>query len=102
MTGIEINGLNKAKLLAALWNNAAPPLRTGIRNFAMTPAEAAELLLRDGAVFEYLEDRTLMVDLGDDTFDPAGYDRENGDGLAARVIARLRLTGSIQALPAGA
>ncbi|MFF9901269.1 hypothetical protein [Streptomyces longispororuber] len=37
-----------------------------------------------------------------DTFDPASYDQENGGGLAARVITRVRLTGSIQARPAGA
>ncbi|MFD9394180.1 hypothetical protein ACFWBB_26610 [Streptomyces sp. NPDC060000] len=100
--GIDISGLNKAKVLAALWNNAAPPLRPGVRNFAMTSAEAAELLLRDGAEFEHLEDRSLKVDIGGDTFDATAYDSENGNGLATRVIARLRLTGSIQALPAGA
>ncbi|MFI7415337.1 hypothetical protein ACIBU0_42555 [Streptomyces sp. NPDC049627] len=103
--GIDISGLNKAKVLAALWNNAAPPpphINPNPRNFAMTAAEAAELILRDGPGFDYLEDRLLKVNIGDDTFDPWGYDRDNGDGLAARVIGHLRKTGSIQALPTGA
>ncbi|MDI3102065.1 hypothetical protein QJ054_34070 [Streptomyces sp. AN-3] len=99
--GIDISGLNKAKVLAALWNNAAPPLRPGVRNFAMTSAEAAEIILREGPGFDYLEDRILKAYIGDDTFDPWGYDRDNGDGLAARVIDRLRKTGSVAALPAG-
>ncbi|MET9776180.1 hypothetical protein ABZ023_18300 [Streptomyces sp. NPDC006367] len=102
---IDISGLNKAKVLAALWNNAAPPpahVTPNPRNFAMTAAEAAEILLREGAGFDYLEDRLLKVNLSDDTFDPRGYDRDNGDGLAAQVITRLRRTGSIHALPTGA
>ncbi|QFG13220.1 hypothetical protein SEA_GILGAMESH_28 [Streptomyces phage Gilgamesh] len=101
---IDISGLNKAKVLAALWNNAAPPpahVMPNPRNFAMTAAEAAEILLRQGAGFDYLEDRLLKVNLSDDTFDSWGYDRDNGAGLAARVIDRLRKTGSVAALSAG-
>ncbi|MDV6291313.1 hypothetical protein R2F25_38530 [Streptomyces sp. UP1A-1] len=67
----------------------------------MTSAEAAEIILREGPGFDYLEDRILKAYIGDDTFDPWGYDRDNGDGLAARVIDRLRKTGSVAALPAG-
>ncbi|MEU2969069.1 hypothetical protein ABZ687_29330 [Streptomyces ardesiacus] len=104
MTDIDISGLNKAKVLAALWNNAAPPpahVTPEPRNFAMTAAEAAEILLRQGAGFDNLEDRILKADISGDTFDPWGYDRDNGDGLAARVIDRLRKTGSVAALPTG-
>ncbi|MFE3410516.1 hypothetical protein ACFXMT_19980 [Streptomyces mirabilis] len=101
---IDISGLNTCRVLAALWNNAAPPSpdRDMLpRNFAMTSAEAAEILLKTGAYFISLEGRDLMVNIGGDGFFYQGYDTANGDGLAARVIERLRETGSIQALREG-
>ncbi|MFE1206294.1 hypothetical protein ACFW5V_31925 [Streptomyces sp. NPDC058762] len=105
MESIDISGLGKAHVLAALWNNAALPpeeVRPNPRRSPMTPVEAAEILMREGRGFDYLEDRLLKVNLEGDTLDPWSYDRDNGAGLAARVIARLRATGSVAALPEGA
>ena len=48
--------------------------------------------------WDYLDGRLLKLSLRDDSFDPWGYDRDNGAGLAARVIAHLRETRSIEAI----
>lgn len=94
-------GLNRARVLAALYNNARV---RGLRWFdprayvALTPAAAHQLLettpdLRLARPMGHVMD----VDLSDDSgFDPAGYDHHNGAGHAERVINHLRVTGSVE------
>lgn len=57
----------------------------------MERTEAAELLKRT-TYFDYLKGRVMKSDLSGDDFDPQLYDRDNGDGAAARVIEELRKT----------
>jgi hypothetical protein len=99
---ISIVGLEKADVLAALWNNALQPpewfsreLYSGSTRMSREQA-AAHLEQHDG--WDYLDGRLLKMNIGGDSFDPWGYDRDNGAGLAARVIAHLRETGSIEAI----
>lgn len=88
---IDITGLDKAVLLAALYNRSKPQ-GLGIlhaRPGDMTPAEATTHL-STGPYFDYLGGRVLKVDLGGDTLNPWLYDRDNGSGAAARVVEQLR------------
>lgn len=89
---VNIKGLNKAEVLAALYNNSKP-LGLGFLHFDekdMTVAEAEELL-KQTTYFDYLKGRVMKVDLSsDDGFDEWLYDRDNGNGSAQRVIEKLR------------
>lgn len=89
---VNIKGLNKAEVLAALHNNSKP-LGLGFLHFDekdMTVAEAEELL-KQTTYFDYLKGRAMKVDLSsDDGFDEWLYDRDNGNGSAQRVIEKLR------------
>jgi len=78
----------KAKVLAALYNGSKP-LGMGIMHFdpaPMTEAQAATIL-SDREHFDYLKGRVMKVSLSEDTFDPFLYDRDNGQGAAARAVA---------------
>jgi hypothetical protein len=108
---IDIIGLDKAELLAALYNRAKPQDLIGwlqSRKGDMTPEAAAALLnTRDsffarGATeydggqnytdFHSHKGRVLSVDIGEDTLDATRYDKANGAGAAAEVVAKLRST----------
>ena len=96
---INIEGLSKAAVLAALFNGSRQQ-GMGFLNAAganpMTEAQAQEEIdaRADGngwrSYFDYLRGRVMKVDIGGDTFDPYLYDRDNGRGAAAAVIASLR------------
>ena len=94
---ISIAGLDKAKVLAALYNNSRP-LGLGHLHFTPEPMkeeEARALLAQQadderGAYFDYLKGRVMKVRIGGDELNPSLYDRDNGDGAAARVIDALR------------
>lgn len=103
---IDISGLSKGAVLAALWNNAADPPGSDNRDAKPMTAESANgvfLYRRNSADqsgdavygFDYFGGRILKVNLAGCEFDPWGYDRDNGQGLAERVIKQLRVTGSI-------
>ena len=85
---INIKGLNKAKVLAALYN-ASKPLGLGILQYDpkdMSEKEAAELL-KEQSYFDYLKGRVMKVDLSSDNeFDEWLYDRDNGIGAAKEAI----------------
>lgn len=88
---INIAGMDKATILAALYNNAGPQGRGYLvaQQGDMT-IEQARALLERGTSFDYIQGRVLKVRLSGDTFDPWLYDRDNGEGKAARVIDALR------------
>lgn len=105
---VDITGLDKAEVLAALYNRSAPmglgvlQARSGemtvvvarqcidgeddhARNFPNVAKRGREL------DFDYLFGRPLKVNLSGDSFDPWLYDRDNGgSGTAARLVAELR------------
>lgn len=95
---IDIKGLTKASVLAALYN-ASRPQGLGFLHFTpedMTEQEAERALTADigpfqrPMYFDYVRGRVLKVDLSKDAFDPRLYDRDNGEGAAASVIEKLR------------
>lgn len=89
---VDIKGLNKAEVLAALYNNSKPQ-GLGFLHFDakdMTVAEAEELL-KQTTYFDYLKGRVMKVDLShDDSFEERLYDRDNGNGAAEKAISSLR------------
>lgn len=89
---IDIKGLNKAEVLAALYNNSKPQ-GLGLLHFDpkdMT-VEEAENILKETTDFDYLKGRVMKVNLSsDDGFEEWLYDRDNGNGAAQRAIDTLR------------
>lgn len=77
--------------MAALYNRSQP-IGMGWLHFdssTMLEEEASELL-KQQTYFDYLKGRVMKVDLSGDAFDPWGYDRDNGEGAAARAVASVR------------
>lgn len=122
MTNVDITGLSKADVLAALFNAAEAPRFMGALQFqygpyVMTKETAVKLTEfgntatpdyggfdmpdRPELYFDYLYGRCLKLDLTDDSsFDAWGFDRDNGgDGSAQKVIDRLRRTGEVNTTP---
>ncbi|MGB4762636.1 MAG: hypothetical protein WBP12_04775 [Candidatus Saccharimonas sp.] len=120
-SNVNIEGLNKADVLAALYN-ASRPMGMGLLQAAGGPVDMdrayAQQLLELGSdasgdypsgtafmrgnqlYFDYLYGRPLKLDLSSDTeFNPWGFDRDNGGaGAAQRVIDHLRETGDVNRL----
>lgn len=95
---VDISGLDKAALLAALYNRARP-LGMGFLHYTpedMTLEQAQETLKvgddhgHQGMYFDYLHGRVMKVDISGDVLHTWGYNRDNGDGAAEQVITTLR------------
>lgn len=106
MSKVNIAGLDKAELFAALYNHAVP-LGMGRLQYDPTPLtkEAAEKLmgLGDDATrmfpgisrgpslyFDYVKGRPLKINLEGDELETSLYNRDQGDGAAERIVAELR------------
>lgn len=93
---IDIRGLSKAAVLAALYNRAKVQGLEFPAEMRMPMAETTAQLILDvlptGSLYvDYLYGRVIKVDLSSDTeFDERLYDRDNGHGAAAQAIDRLR------------
>lgn len=87
---INLKDTNKAKVLAALYNNAKPQ-GMGFLHFDVTPMteEEAEEILKLQTHFDYLKGRVMKVDLSGDYFDSWLYDRDNGDGSAEQALKNI-------------
>lgn len=85
---MNIAKLNKAGVLAALYNNARVQ---GLGVFQaksgdMTIKEAQKILNSGQTDFDYLYGRVMKVDLSNDELDTWLYNRDNGDGAAEKAI----------------
>jgi len=88
---IDISNMDKAEVLATLYNNSKP-LGLGVLHFSpepMTREEAAELLEQQ-TYFDYLHGRVMKVRIDGDYLNPYLYDRNNGEGAAARALKELQ------------
>lgn len=96
MATIDLKGLNKAAVLAVLYN-ASKPQGAGFMRYDSTPmtAEQAEKILKQTTDFDYLMGRVMKINLDGDTVDPTWYDRDNGQGAAAAAIASLQNTNDV-------
>lgn len=95
MDEIDLTGLDKADVLVALYN-ASKPQGVGIWYFDPAPmtVDEARVLLESSTYFDYIKGRIMKVDLSGDTLGVQWYDRDNGPGVAERVIATVRQTAS--------
>lgn len=92
---IDISDLDKAAVLAALYNRARP---VGMGWLHYSPAdmtlEQARALLAESVpgfwYFDYIWGRCLKIDLTGDTLNPRPFDREYGDGAAEEIIKGIR------------
>lgn len=92
---IDLTGVDKAEVLARLYNRSKPP-GLGFLHYTaedMTADQARELLA-ESTYFDYLHGRVMKIDLSKDVLHTAGYDRDNGPRAAFKAIRSL--------LPAGA
>jgi len=91
METINISNMNKAEVLAALYNNTKPQ-GLGHLHYALKPMtieEAQEFLDKGQTYFDYLKGRVMKIDLDSDELWPGKYDRDNGLGAAANALAKL-------------
>lgn len=93
---IDIAGIDKGELLAALYNHARP---IGLGNLQYQPNKMSieagrahfDAHIEAGASrFDYLQGRCLKVDLRDDVLDARLYERDNGEGIVAQIVANIR------------
>ena len=88
---IDIRGLDKAEVLAALYNSARPK-GMGFVHYRSEPMTYEQAKLELGAShgrFDYLHGRVMKVNVNKDDLDEWLYDRDNGEGAAARALAPL-------------
>lgn len=90
---INIEGLDKAELLAALYNGSRAQ-GLGLLHFtpdAMTAEEARATLAKQD-YFDYHKGRVMKISLAAEakTLDQWGYDRDNGQGSVQRIVDSLR------------
>jgi hypothetical protein len=87
---INIKKLDKAKVLAALYNNARP-LGAGIIHYRAEDitVEQARELLKKHTYFDYIQGRVMKIDLSGDIVDTRLYNRDNGPNAAEKVIEGL-------------
>lgn len=91
MERVDITGLNKARVLQALYAVAKP--RGGPnRSFVPGPLSifSAEDRLRVSLSLLDFKGRIMNVDISGNDFDPQLFDRHNGLGAAAAAIATLK------------
>lgn len=91
---INIAGLSKAAVLAALFN-ASRQQGMGVMDTrgakGMTEDRAATVIEDQGLHFDYLFGRVMKVGIDGDELYEWCYDRDNGQGAAARAIDSIRV-----------
>lgn len=89
---INISGLDKAKVLKALYDNShlqGLGFLQAVPNGFVTVEHCRELL-KETTYFDYLYGRVLKVDLSGDEFDEWLYDRDNYPGAAQNTVDSIR------------
>ncbi len=89
---VNISGINKAELLAALYNESRVQ---GMGIFQatgrpMTKEEAQSILGSGQTYFDYLHGKVMKIDLSGDEVMTHLYNRDNGPGAAEEIIENLK------------
>ena len=88
---IDITGIDKAELLVALYHGTHP-LGMGVLHdnpeFGIDDAKAA-LASEPSGRLDYVSGRPIKVNISGNSFDPALYDRDAGEGAAQRIVDML-------------
>lgn len=89
---IDISGLDKAKVLVALFNGSKQQGLgfLGSRGTGSMTYEKAKEVLKTQESFDYLYGRVLKIDLSGEFIDPFLFDRDNGEGRAKKIIDTLK------------
>lgn len=89
---INIKGLEKARVLLALWKHSHEQGMSFFGTFTDNPTlnDCAEFLEKSGGYVDYFNGRVIKVDLRGDTINPALYDRDCGQGACERAINSIR------------
>ena len=86
---MNIQGLDKAAVLAALFN-ASRQQGMGFMDKRgakpMTVEDARKVLAEQGPYFDYLYGRVMKIGLDEDEMETRLYDRDNGQGAAERAV----------------
>jgi len=98
---IDLVGLDRAEVLACLYN-ASKPQGMGFMQYGVKPMtrEEAQRLFDAGQTdFDYLNGRVMKLNFGKigeaEDLDVRLYDRDNGQGAAARAVSELLLNREI-------
>ena len=89
---IRIERLDRAKLLAELYNRArylGLPIFPGAAAKKLSKADARAIIKAHGLNIRYLWGRGIMMNLGLQSVDELPYNRINGDGLSQMIIRQL-------------
>jgi hypothetical protein len=89
---IDITNRNKAEVLRVLYNNSKPQGSGFLQQGCLEDMseEDAKVIFESSQskYFDYVRGRVLKVNLSGNQFDPCLYDRDNGEGSAARALNR--------------
>lgn len=89
MESVDISGLNKCQLLLHLARNCSHPLASyNARSF--TELDAISALLESRGYVDYFRGCSIKTDLSGNVADFRLYDRDNGQGRGARVVAAMK------------
>ena len=88
MNDIDISKMNKAEVLAKLFDSSKAQGMGFLQNHEepMTIEEAQAYFDAGQTYFDYVRGRVMKVDLSGDVLRPYLYDRDNGEGAAARAL----------------
>ena len=92
---VDITGIDKAKLLMELYNNAdlqGMGYLIGITKsrFIMTKEQADELVASGNLDFDYLQGRSMKINLSGNIINATLYNRDNGWYPVQETVAKLR------------
>ena len=88
---IDIKGLDQGHVLKVLHDSSRVQGLGWLAasSVQITIDECRELLVNH-SYFDYLRGKVMKIQLGGDQLDPRLYDRDNGQGAAARAIDTIR------------
>jgi hypothetical protein len=86
---IDITGIDKAKLLMALHQNSKAQGISFLHEREVSLIDCQKRLELTGDI-DYFAGRVIKCDLSSDQLDGRMYDRDNGDGVAERVVNSIR------------
>ena len=98
---MDIKGLNKAEVLAALYN-ASKVQGMGLfqTDFKEMTTEEADQMLKesDDKFFDYVKGKVMKVRIEGDEIDTRNYNRDNGEGAAERALSKLLVANPLYCL----
>ena len=87
---VNIKGLDKAKVLQKLHEKSHAQGMSFLHDKGAITLDRANELVQGQDYFDYVDGRVIKVDLSEDAFNPYLYDRDCGEGAAARAIDDLK------------